>query len=560
MNYTCARCKNSFEVSPFEADLRKKIAPTLGGKKYYFKDPTLCPDCRFQRRFAYRNERKLYSRTCNKTGDSIISIYSPDKTFPVYAQDVWWSDEWDGRDYGQEYDFSKSFFEQYKELSDSVPHPNTVNMFSENSLYSNHAAGNKNCYMVCNTGWSEDCLYVSNYTIYSKDCVDCLAINKCECCYFCTNTRSSSFSSYLFECESCANCYYCYDCRSCQDCFMCWNLRQKRFCIENVQYTEKEYREKIKEIHTKTIKEADKRFEEFIKHMREDAIHKATTVYGSERVSGDYITNCKNVHDTFYSFNSEDVIHCYDGAEMKDCVDITEPYTGELHFETHACNQGTNLVATSKCYEDNYVFYSQYCWTSKFLFGCFGLKRNEYCILNKQYTKEEYEELLPKIIEHMQQTGEWGEFFPVSHAPNGYNETVANEYFPLTKKEALEQGFTWSDYEAPVGQVSGEFTKDSLPQRIEEATNELINHVITCSVSGRPFKLVAPELEFYRRFNIPLPHKHPDERHKDRFNLRNPRKLWQRNCMKCNEEVESTYAPNRPETIYCEECYNKEIY
>jgi hypothetical protein len=25
----------------------------------------------------------------------------------------------------------------------------------------------------------------------------------------------------------------------------------------------------------------------------------------------------------------------------------------------------------------------------------------EYCILNKQYTKEEYEILVPKIIEHM---------------------------------------------------------------------------------------------------------------------------------------------------------------
>jgi len=31
----------------------------------------------------------------------------------------------------------------------------------------------------------------------------------------------------------------------------------------------------------------------------------------------------------------------------------------------------------------------------------------KYCILNKQYSKEEYEELVPKIIEHMQKTGEW---------------------------------------------------------------------------------------------------------------------------------------------------------
>ena len=84
--------------------------------------------------------------------------------------------------------------------------------------------------------------------------------------------------------------------------------------------------------------------------------------------------------------------------------------------------------------------------------------------------------------------------------------------------------------------------------------------VIICEVSGKPFRLIKPELEFYRKHNIPLPRRHPDVRHAERMKLRNPRKLWDRKCAKCGIDIKTTYAPEKPETVYCEECYNKEIY
>jgi hypothetical protein len=46
---------------------------------------------------------------------------------------------------------------------------------------------------------------------------------------------------------------------------------------------------------------------------------------------------------------------------------------------------------------------------------------------------------VPQIIERMMQDGEWGEFFPATMSPFGYNETVANEYYPLSKSEATEK-------------------------------------------------------------------------------------------------------------------------
>jgi hypothetical protein len=145
--------------------------------------------------------------------------------------------------------------------------------------------------------------------------------------------------------------------------------------------------------------------------------------------------------------------------------------------------------------------------------------------LNKQYTREEYEKLVAEIIEHMQTTGERGEFFPLSLSPFGYNETVANEYFPLTKEEALSKGYKRSDYS----------TDPKLPENAEllhpatipaEERKALVNDdtilkkVIICEESQRPFTIQKLELAFYRKMGLPLPKLHPDIRHEKRMKQR----------------------------------------
>lgn len=79
------------------------------------------------------------------------------------------------------------------------------------------------------------------------------------------------------------------------------------------------------------------------------------------------------------------------------------------------------------------------CDSSSFLFGCNGLRNKQYCIFNTQYTKEQYEALLPTIIEHMIATGERGKFFDPSVSVFAYNETIASLHFPLSESEALAQ-------------------------------------------------------------------------------------------------------------------------
>ena len=554
---TCKNCQNSFEITDSDLKFYDKISPVFNSKKYQIPAPTFCPECRQQRRLILRNERNFYHRKCDLTGKQIISIYSKDKACKVYDYDVWWSDKWNALQYERNFDFNKSFFEQFNELSLETPRPCVVNMSSENSLYTNHSAYNKNCYMCINTGYCEDILYSSNYVLHSKNCTDCLGIRESEFCYECVNIKNCWNSKYLFECSDCSDCSFCFDCSSCNDCFCSWNLRRKKYCIFNKQYSKEEYKQKLLEISKKTYTEYKNIKEKFYEHIERNAIHRNLIIIQCENSSGEHLTNCKNVQNSYYTFNSQDCKYCYDCGEINSSYDAFEPYKGELQYETHGCNLGYNLKFCSKSYESNDLIYCQYCWYCKDCFGCFGLKHKQYCILNKQYSKEEYEKLVPKIIESIMKNKEWGEFFPSSISPFTYNETVANEYFPLTKKESLAQGYKWKDgdlssqHQGPDYQIS---------ENINDVKNDITTAILKCEATGKLYKIIPQELKFYKQMNLPIPRKCPDQRHKERMALRNPRKLFDRNCTKCNSEIQTTYSPDRKEIVYCEKCYLKEVY
>lgn len=210
----------------------------------------------------------------------------------------------------------------------------------------------------------------------------------------------------------------------------------------------------------------------------------------------------------------------------------------EACYENHEIGGGVKEIFFSDqiwdgCYN---IYYSKLCpQNCHHLFGCVGLKHKEYCILNKEYSPEEYEKLKDRIIEHMQKTGEWGQYFPAKISPFGYNETTAMDYYPLSKEEALEQGFNWADSQASEPQNSGE--------------NQ------TCSDCKKEFKFAQAELEYYQRNKIGHPHNCPDCRHKYRFNIRNPRKIYDANCSKCESPIKTTHNPAKGLEVYCEKCY-----
>jgi len=281
----------------------------------------------------------------------------------------------------------------------------------------------------------------------------------------------------------------------------------------------------------------------------------------NEDVLGDYLVNCKNAYQCYDSEDLWDCRYVYQGfMPLKDCMDVQEAGDAERLYECCVCGYGmqNSLFCTLTLTSAHDMIYSHHSHHTKNCFGCMGLNRKQYCILNKQYTKEEYEKLVPQIIAHMRKTGEWGEFIPLESSIHAYNETIAQDYYPLTKKQAVERGWRWLDELDQREPHKGK--KVAIPDSIAEVTDDICKTVLTCEVSKRAYKIIPQELAFYRRMNLPVPTNCFFQRHKKRMALRNPRHLWKRQCAKCEREIQTTYSPERPEIVYCEECYLQEVY
>ena len=177
---------------------------------------------------------------------------------------------------------------------------------------------------------------------------------------------------------------------------------------------------------------------------------------------------------------------------------------------------------------------------------------------------------MPQIIKHMQRGGEWGEFFPITISPFAFNETLGQENYPLTKEQIEKRGWKYKEPEDRIPRVEKTIEDPStLPKTINEVTEDMLKWAIKCETSRRPFLIQGRELAFYKQRNIPLPHLHPEIRYQKRLEIRNPFILFPHQCDcaesghghegRCKVEFETAYAPDRPEKVYCEGCYQKAV-
>ena len=567
----CQNCKNDFVIEPEDFDYYEKMKVAA---------PTFCPDCRLQRRLIWRNERTLYKIKCNAPGhtEDLISMYAPEHTFPVYDHEYWYSDKWDSLDYGRNYDFSKTFFKQFEELLLNVPHVALFDSKSVNTSYCNIIVEHKNCYLV-SAGWgSEDCMY-SNRIAYCKNTLDSYISHKTEFGYENVYCKESNLLRFSLRSEGCVDSYFLYDCRNCSNCICCSNLRNKSYCIFNEQYRREEYTKKLAELNLGSYKSLQDLSEKF-HDMKLKAINRFAYLINTQNVVGDNVEDSRNCYYCFdVDGDGENSKYCnWATRGLRDCYDCGPGAGGNSELVYEGISIG---VKNARCKFGIIVWYChdvQYCYNcqdSHDLFGCVGMRNKQYCILNKQYTKEEYEELVPKIIEQMNKmpyvdkTGRqfgFGEFFPMEISPFAYNETVAQDYMPLTEKEALEKGLDW--HSAGNRNYKTTISWKDLPDTINEVSDSIVDEIIGCAHEGKcndqctgAFKIVKDELGFYKRMNLPLPRLCPNCRHYGRVAQRNPLKLWHRKCMKpgCKNEFETSYAPERLEIVYCEECYKSEV-
>ncbi|MEK7093987.1 MAG: hypothetical protein AAB903_01445 [Patescibacteria group bacterium] len=448
----------------------------------------------------------------------MISMFSPDKNRIVYCSPCWWSDDWDGREYAMDYDPFRPFLEQVKELEEKTPWQTLETQYLTlvNSDYTNNVGHIKNCYL---TFWADYCenVFYSTFLNNLKDSLDCYRMLESELCYEAVGCEKCYRTFFSEECDSCTDVWFSRSCSGCTNCFGCINLRGKRYYIFNEPYSKEAYFEKLKEFNLDSrdgLAEAKERVKDFwLKYPRRAFIGNSMNV----NVTGDYVYESKNAKDVYMVTSVEDsrYVQFVSVPSVKDSYD----YSGwgaqvERIYEATVVGEGASQVLFSdECWPgalDNE--YSMYAIACKHIFGCVNLKRKEYCILNKEYSKEEYEKLVVKIKEDMiknpykdslGRSWPYGEFLPLDFSPFGYNETVAHHFFPKTKEEALKIGFKW--HEGTTNQF--DISKDSkdLPDRIADTDDLVLQEIVGCAECGKAFRFIEGELALMRRFNLPLP-------------------------------------------------------
>lgn len=545
----------------------------------------------------FRNERKLYKRKCSKTGKSIVALYPEEYEGKVYNPDLWRSDGRDPLDFGMTYTPGR-FYDDLKVLFKQVPFLNMFAFSNENSDYTNGSEWNKNCYMIFASDHNRDCYY--SYSIFDcKNVVDGYGSKGCENCYQIIDCLNCMKTAYSQKVDESFNVLFSYHIKNCKNIFLCVGLKDKEYYYMNEFVGKERWDSEIAPMIDDLFRHGKaEEYQAKLQEMMKWTIVQNMSIINAQNCIGDLIDNSKNVLESFEVHNAEDIRGVINANGCKDVMwwYVVVDGSQKIHEGIGlAANFSAATVWNSRT-DNRDVYFSNFIMNVKNMLGTISCRNKEYCILNKEYSKTEREKHAMQIVKELQEQKKRWEFFDPEFSPFPYNDTVADEYYPI--KTIIVDGKEQIHHAEGKGTVtvadSSKFISDAIldlwwaekikikrrtreneinipagiqtiqsaevHSDINEVKDDILEKAIICTVSWRPFKLSIPELTFYRKNGFPLPHKHPDIRHQERLDKRPGRNICVRNCSNCKQEMLSVYTPEYAGKVYCETCYNKEIY
>lgn len=547
MKKICIHCEKEFTITDREILQYKQVELVI---------PSICVTCRWQQHFAFWPFGKFRYGVSDLSGDKLITILPENPRYPIYTSKEWYSDLWDPMNYGASIDFEKPFFEQLKDLQEKVPRPHQQGTNSINCDWSDDAWDSKNSYLCRSIAKCEN-VYYGYRVVESKDSIDLshvYTLDQCYDCTFCFHCYNLLFS---FNCHNCLDSTFLYDCRNCTDCFMSFNLRGKQYCIENVQYTKEDYFEKMKSIDFSSYSSLEKLKERYNLLLQTLAIHKENFNVKTYNSFGSFMTNCNNCVNVFSWEDSENCTNCLRGLKTKDCIDMTGCWKIELSGN-NTCATGGYKQKYSSWSDGRFSEYLDLCTECEYCFGCIGLRNKSYCILNRQYTKEDYFEQIEKIKQKMIEDGTYGQFLPYSMSLCDYTHSTGMIYIDNPNKELIKKlGGYWIDEKHTIIEGS---TVDEMPDSIFEVDESICTKGFICPKTGWRFNIAKEELAFLKRKKVALPREHFDIRTKKRMEKLSICKSEKYLCIYCQKGVDG-YYPHKwgYKNISCEECYLKNI-
>jgi hypothetical protein len=117
-----------------------------------------------------------------------------------------------------------------------------------------------------------------------------------------------------------------------------------------------------------------------------------------------------------------------------------------------------------------------------------------------------------------------------------------------------------TDYAVNLPKNADTIQATNLPDHIDQVDDDIVNKIIICEVSGKPFRIIKQELDWLRRMRLPLPRRHPNIRNDKRISHIDPWDFVLRKCDKTGDTIVSVHPTTDSKKVYSVKAYHEAIY
>jgi hypothetical protein len=375
---------------------------------------------------------------------------------------------------------------------------------------------------------------------------------------FVTNSNAIWFSSNMIWCTECIFCNW---------------LTNQSYCIENIVYSKEEYSEKKKKLLS------DKKLYDSHYYM----LPVKWSCFWSTNVHWSFVIDSESVENGYYSYNIHKARNIFflwwkNGNENAYDMFVWWAVQWNHMYATQWAWNSEQIYCSAIINDSSFLFYCVGCIWCSFCLWCTWLQNKSYCILNKQYTKEDRYIKVDEIFWAMHADWTLWEFFPASMNPFYFNDTAAYLIDPsFTKEEVAAKWYLRRDEPIKVdipawvqtvsvkdldkyegwkpksviarngaerndeaisntdrhaslamtqwNQIASSPSQDSKAPRNDVTgwqqwyiDDEILKKVII-DEQGNAYRIIPMELEFLRKYELPLPRKHWLDRMKENFRI-----------------------------------------
>ncbi|MFH1253722.1 MAG: hypothetical protein V1664_05360 [Candidatus Uhrbacteria bacterium] len=498
-----------------------------------------------------------------ETGKPLLSFIHPATGLKILPDKEWFDRDFTDR--GLMFDLQKSFFEQLRQLQLSVPIRAEQNEKEPENSIARFSFGDVNSYfnMGCRSR-------NSLFNIWTFDVEDSAETDICSSI---KNSFNIGYSQRIYNCKfvrtsfDCLDSAFLFDCRNCQFCFGATNKRNAKYIFFNQQLTKDEYEKQVTKIDFSCRSMIDEYLKKFFDLMNSTTIWPENFNEQTENSTGEFLNKVRNIKFGFSNINGAHDLFWVNYANG-DCFDST--FCSGL-VDSNRCFYSTNIVKSTNvkfsyhCGTSQNLEYCLDCYNCENCFGCAGLNRKKFCLLNKQYTEEEYWRLVDELKTKMLEGGEYGEFFPLSMATSYFPDSGAVLYFGAPKEIGVKLGALDFEPESfgAVGEELSDVSKmkdaSLVPDNIDDFDeSQWLGIPLWDAAWKRRFAFIKPEIDFYRKNRLGPPRQHFIARMQKLILEANVGKFAEQKCHQCQKIILVAENPTyKNRKIYCHECYLK---